>query len=139
MYLLDTVVLSELRKTRPAESVLRWIAAQKSEALFLSAITIGEVQRGIALLRKRDEAEFADALDLWLARVLIAYQDRIVPVSVEIARRWGKLSAKLGHDGADLMIAATAIHADLIVVTRNVKHFEPAGVSTFNPFTRTSS
>lgn len=137
MFLLDTVVLSELRKARPSEHVVAWIASQRSEALFLSAITIGELERGIELLRARREHDFAAELDAWLSRVLLSFSDRILPVTADTARRWGTLSAKLGHDGADLMIAATAIQANLTVVTRNTKHFQPTGVSTLNPFTRT--
>ncbi len=80
------------------------------------------------------DANFAAALAAWLDRVLALYGDRILPFDLQIARRWGKLSAALGNDSADLMISATALEHGLTVVTRNVSDFEPSGVATFNPF-----
>ena len=79
---------------------------------------------------------FARALALWLDSVLALYGDHILPVDVASARRWGRLSNVLGHDGADLLIAATALEHGLTVVTRNVRHFEPAGVKVLDPFGR---
>ena len=70
----------------------------------------------------------------WLDRVLAWYGDRILPVDLATAQRWGRLSATLGYESADLLIAATALEHGLTVVTRNVKHFEPAAVPVFNPF-----
>ena len=132
-FLLDTVVLSELRKTKPSRKVVRWLKAQKRESLFISVVSIGEIERGIAKVRRTD-ATFAADLEQWLEALMRLYGDHVVPVNANAARLWGRLSAKLGHDGADLLIAATALAGALTVVTRNVKHFAPTGVRVFNPF-----
>ncbi len=132
-FLLDTVVLSELRKARPSRKVVQWIKAQKPESLFISVVSIGEIERGIERVRKSD-AKFAAELEHWLETLLSLYADRVLPVSANAAQLWGRLSAKLGHDGADLLIAATALSHGATVVTRNVKHFAPTGVRVFDPF-----
>ena len=90
-------------------------------------------KRGIAQQRSRDPA-FARELARWLDQVLAWYADRILMVDVPAARRWGQLSATLGHAGADLLIAATALEHGLTAVTRNIRHYEPTGVAVFNPF-----
>src|SRR3981081_529720 len=82
------------------------------------------------------DPDFAGALAAWLDRMLTLYGERVVPVDLPTARRWGALSAALGNDGADLMIAATALENGLIVVTRNVSDFEPARVAVLDPFSR---
>ena len=135
MFLLDTVIVSELRKKTPNARVVKWISAQHEDRLHLSVITLGEIERGIEKRRKEDPS-FADALEAWLESLTRLYADRILPVSATIARRWGRLSVQLGHDGADVLIAATALTHGLTVVTRNVSHFKPTGVSVINPFTR---
>ena len=84
----------------------------------------------------RRNPAFAEELGRWLDRVLGWYGDRILPVTLPVARRWGRLSATLGHGGADLLIAATALEHGLMVVTRNARHFEPTGVQVLNPFGR---
>lgn len=133
MFLLDTVALSELRKRDRNPGLVAWISGRPTADLFLSVVTIGEIQRSIALQRVKDAA-FAAMLASWLDRVLAAYGERILPFDLETARRWGELSAALGHDGADLMIAATGLNHGLTVVTRNLRHFQPTGVATLNPF-----
>ncbi len=133
MYLLDTVVLSELRKRDRHPGVVRWLRNSPADDLFLSAVTIGEIERGIVRQRGKDPA-FAEALESWLDRTIQIYADRILPIDTRIARRWGSLSARIGHDGADLLIAATALEHDLTVVTRNTRHFEPTGVTVIDPF-----
>lgn len=133
MYLLDTMVLSELRKKRRHPGVTDWIRAQRSNDLFLSAVTIGEIERGIALQAKRNPG-FASALADWLDKVMTLYAERILATDLAVARRWGRLSADIGNDGADLLIAATALEHGLAVVTRNKRHFEPTGVEVVNPF-----
>ena len=132
-FLLDTVVLSELRKTRPSRKVIQWIKAQSSDSLFISVVSVGEIERGIERARTSD-AVFAAELEQWLETLMSLYADRILQVSANAARLWGRLSAKLGHDGADLLIAATALTHGSTVVTRNVRHFVPTGVRVFNPF-----
>jgi predicted nucleic acid-binding protein len=133
MFLLDTVIVSELRKRQPDRSVLIWVSAQQEEQLHLSVVTLGEIERGIEKRRKGDP-EFSDALAAWLESLTRLYADRILPVTPSVARRWGRLSAQLGHESADLLIAATALTYGLTVVTRNTAHFEPTGVGLINPF-----
>jgi toxin FitB len=133
MYLIDTVVLSELRKLQRDPGVVAWFEQQRTTDLFLSVISIGEIERGITRQRTRDP-DFAAALAAWLDRVLVLYGERILPFDLKTARRWGDLSAAVGNDSTDLMIAGTAIEHGLTVVTRNVSDFEPTGVPVLNPF-----
>lgn len=132
-FLLDTVVLSELRKARPSAKVVHWIKAQKAQTLFVSVVSLGEIERGIDSQCKTD-AVFAAELELWLETLIRLYDDQVLPVSSDVARLWGRLSSKLGNDSLDLLIAATALTHGLTVVTRNVKHFVPTGVAVVNPF-----
>jgi predicted nucleic acid-binding protein len=135
MFLIDTVTLSELRKRERDPMVVAWFERQRTTDLLLSVISIGEIERGIARQRASDP-EFARALAAWLDRVLTLYGERILPFELRSARRWGALSAALGNDSADLMIAATALEHGLTVVTRNVSDFEPTGVTVLDPFSR---
>jgi len=137
MYLVDTVVLSELRKTRRNAALVAWFKKQRTTDLFLSVITIGEIERGIARRRATDP-RFAAALTAWLDQVLALYGERILSFELQTARRWGLLSATLGNESVDLMIAATALERGLTVVTRNVSDFEPTGVPVLNPFDQQS-
>ena len=132
MFLVDTDVLSALRRHKRNPEVARWAETQRTSDLHLSVVTIGEIERGITQ-QKRHNPPFARDLAAWLDRLLAWYGDRILPVDVGIARRWGRLSATLGYDSADLLIAATALEHGLAVVTRNVRDFEPTGVHTLNP------
>ena len=133
MFLLDTDVLSALRRRDRNPVMVRWLETQRTADLYLSIVTVGEIERGIAQQQRRDPS-FAQELARWLDRVLAWYGDRILLVDTATARRWGQLSAALGHDGADLLIAATALERGLTVVTRNVRHFERTGVPVINPF-----
>lgn len=133
MFLLDTAIVSELRKRQPDVGVLGWVSAQQEDQLHLSVVTRGEIERGIEKRRKGDPV-FSDALTVWLESLTRLYADRILPVTPSVARRWGRLSAQLGHESADLLIAATALTYGLTVVTRNTAHFEPTGVGLINPF-----
>lgn len=133
MILLDTVVLSELRKRDTSPQVIRWLTGYQDSDLFLSVVSIGEIERGIEKKRTTDPA-FAALLTRWIEDLLRLYGDRILPVTSAIARRWGNLSAQLGNDGADLLIAATALTHGLKIATRNVRHFAPTGVDVINPF-----
>ncbi len=132
-YLLDTVVLSALRRPDRHADVVRWIRGRAESELFISVVTLGEIERGISRQRGHDPI-FAQALKLWLDQVLTLYGDRVLPVTTAIARRWGLLSGETGRDDIDLLIAATAQAHGLIVATRNVKHFERCDVATLNPF-----
>ena len=133
MFLLDTDVLSALRRRDRHPEAAQWLATQQTSDLHLSVMTIGEVQRGIAQ-QERHNPPFAQDLASWLARVLTWYGDRVLPFDVSTAQRWGRLSASLGHDSVDLMIAATALEHGLTVVTRNVRDFALTEVQVFNPF-----
>ena len=133
MWLLDTMVISELRKRIPDPNVVQWLSSAPEKSLFLSVVTISEIQRGIALQRSKD-TPFAERLQYWLDELIKNYADRVLPVTPEIAGRWGELAARVGHDGADVIIAATALQQSLSVVTRNERHFSPFGVSVLNPF-----
>ena len=133
MYLLDTVVLSEMRKRQPYPAVVRWFASKPPDALYVSTITIGEIERGVDRQRERNPI-FAEALESWLDQLLDIYADRILPVNVAVARRWGRLTARIGHLGVDLLIAATALEHGLTVVTRNIRDFQPTGVTVEDPF-----
>ena len=115
MYLIDTMVLSELRLRQRDPGVVAWISNQRQEDCFLSVVSIGEIERGIARKRSSD-AGFASQLAEWLDQL-------------------GVLSAEIGHDSSDhLLIAATALERGLTVVTRNLRHFTPTGVPTVNPW-----
>ena len=132
MFLLDTDVLSALRRRERNPGAVRWVEAQRTADIYISVVTVGEIERGIAQQQLRNPS-FAQELALWLDRVLAWYSDRILSVDTATARRWGQLSATLGNDGADLLIAATALEHGLTIVTRNVRHFAPTGVPVLNP------
>ena len=132
MFLLDTDVLSALRRRERNPRVALWVEEQRASDLYLSVVTVGEIERRITQQQRHDPS-FAQDLALWLDRVLAWYGDRVLPVDAATARRWGQLSATVGHEGADLIIAATALEHGLTVVTRNIRHFEPAGVHIIDP------
>lgn len=110
-----------------------WLRGQPETALFLSVVTLGEIERGIRQQERRNPG-FAADLRAWTDRTVTIFADRILPFGAEDARIWGRLSAELGHDGADLMIAATALAHGAAVVTGNAEHFRPTGVTVIDPF-----
>ena len=132
MYLIDTDVLSFLRRPERAPAVAGWMSEQADADLFLSAVTLGEVTRGIELQRPRDPG-FAADLDAWLAMISTRYADRVMPFGSAEAVLWGRLCASVGHVSVDLMIAATAKTRGLTVVTRNLRHYAGADVPTLDP------
>ena len=132
-YLLDTDILSAIRRKQRDPNLEKWLHSINSAEVFLSVVTLGEVERGITQQRRINPA-FAEDLERWLDTILIRYEQCILPLSVNIARRWGQLSGELGHSSADLMIAATALEHNLIVATRNTRHFEPTKVPLINPY-----
>jgi predicted nucleic acid-binding protein len=138
MFLIDTATLSELRRRQRDPMVVAWFERQRTADLFLSVVSIGEIERGIAL-QHATNPRFAEELAAWLDRVLALYGERIVAFDLRMARRWGILSAALGNDSAVLMIAATALEHGFTVVTRNVSDFEPTGVAVLDPFGRRAS
>lgn len=133
MFILDTNVISAVRRPDRAPKVAAWLRGRTEQQLFLSVITIGEIERGIRQQESRDPS-FARDLRVWLDRTVLLFSDRILPFEAEDARIWGRLSAEIGHAGADLMIAASALRHAAVVVTGNVSDFAPAGVATENPF-----
>ena len=135
MFLIDTDVLSALRRRERCPRTVRWISGQRVADLYLSVVSVAEIERGIAGARHRDPV-FAGQLGTWLDGLLRFYGDRILPVDVSVARRSGRLSRELGLKGADLLIAATALEHGLTVATRNVTHFEPTGVPVADPSSR---
>ena len=132
MYLLDTNVVSELRRPRPHGAILAWLREVSDTEIHLSAVTIGEVQAGIEITRERDPAKAAE-IELWLEEVAKTYN--VLPMDADIFRAWARLMHRRSDDLIeDAMIAATAIVHKLTVVTRNVRDFERLGVRTLNPF-----
>ena len=133
MYLLDTMVLSETIKQRPDPQVIGWYQRLPSADAFISVLSIGEIERGIARAHRRSDL-FAQRLAAWLDQILTTYRDRILIADIAIVRRWGRLCDALGRTGTDLLIAATALEHGLIVVTRNHRHFASTGVEVVNPY-----
>jgi predicted nucleic acid-binding protein len=132
-FLLDTDILSAIRRKQRDQNLEKWLLSINSLDVYISVVTIGEVERGITQ-QQRNNPAFAEDLQRWLDTILQRYQQRILPLSISIAQRWGRLSAELGHNSADLMIAATALEHNLIVATRNTRHFEPTQVGLINPY-----
>ena len=133
MILLDTVVLSELRKPKPNANVKIYLKAQAEGTTFLSALSIGEIEAGIERQRQLNPT-FADELAQWLVALEMQFSQYILPVTPAIAKLWGRLCVQTGNEGIDNLIAATALCHNLTIVTRNTKHFEPTGVRVLNPF-----
>ena len=133
MYLLDTNVVSELRKPKPHGAVLQWIQNVPDADLHISAVTIGEIQAGIELTREQDESKAAE-LEHWLE--LVSGSFNVVPMDALVFRIWARLMHRSSDTlYEDAMIAATAKVHKLTVVTRNVTDFKSFGVSVLNPFT----
>jgi predicted nucleic acid-binding protein len=132
VYLLDTNVISELRKPRPHGAVVAWVESVEDAHLFLSAMTIAEIQAGIEITRDQDEAKAAE-LEAWLDQVAATYN--VLPMDATTFRAWAKLMHRRSETFyEDAMIAATARVHNLTVVTRNVGDFRPFGVNVLNPF-----
>jgi toxin FitB len=132
MYLLDTNVVSELRKPKPHGAVIAWIQSVADDQLFISALTLGELQAGAERTRRQDQ-EKAKAIEAWIDQVAEAYE--IIPMDAGMFREWARLmDGKSDHLVEDAMIAATARIRGLIVATRNVRDFKGLAVEVFNPF-----
>ena len=132
MFLINTDVLSAMRRRERHPNMVGWISRQRATDLHVSVVSVGEIEKGIIRQERRDP-EFARDLSAWLDDILVLYGDRILPVDVPTARRWGRLCGVIGHEGPDLLIAATALERGLSVVTRNVGHFQPTGVAVVDP------
>ena len=134
--LLDTCVISELRKPLPAPSVVNALQEMDPAHTFLSVVTIGELIKGIFLL---PEGRQRGAFETWYAKTEASFTDRILPVDIDVARKWGQLTARLRHQGIQLaapdgLIAATALNHGMSVMTRNTKDFRSTGVVLINPW-----
>lgn len=133
-YLVDTNVLSELRRRQPDANVLRWFAARPAGTLYLSVLTLGEIRKGVEALH--DQHRKLPLLD-WLEADLPAFfEGRILPVDAAVAKVWGHMQANAGRPlpAIDSLLAATAQHHGLMLVTRNVRDVEGLGVSVVNPW-----
>lgn len=136
-YLLDTCVISEFVSTQPTEKVVKWLAELDPETVYLSAVTLGEIQKGI---EKLPASKRKEALRTWLKDdLLVRFHDRVLPLETGEMLTWGTLISKAEANGRpmpliDSLIAATALHHDLVVVTRDQDDFAPSGARLFNPW-----
>lgn len=138
MYLIDTDVVSEVRKGSRANAGVRKFfqdAAREDAPLYLSAVTIGELRQGVESIRHRGDFDQADLLERWLHRVSEDYADSVLVFDAETAQVWGRLRVPHPENPLDKQIAATALLNQLTVVTRNTAHYQPTGVPLINPFT----
>ncbi len=136
-YLLDTCVISEFVAPQPTGKVVNWLAKLDPETVFLSVVTLGEIQKGI---EKLPASKRKEALRTWLKEdLLVRFHDRLLPLEIGEMLAWGTLISKVEAKGApmpliDSLIAATALHHDLVVVTRDQDDFAPSGVRLINPW-----
>lgn len=137
-YLLDTNVISEIRKSRPNQGVLDFLGTASPAGIFLSALTIGELHKGVEA-KRRNDADGAQRLGEWVGTIEKDFADRIIPVDAAITRRWGILSAARSCPVIDTLIAATALEHDLVLVTRNGRDVELTGATLLNPWIETGA
>jgi hypothetical protein len=137
MYLVDTNVISEVRKKSKANKGVRAFFKQAivdEVQMFVSVVTVGELRRGVELIRYRGDVRQANQLEKWLEALLTEYQDHILDINQDIAQLWGRLRVPHPENTLDKQIAATALIYELTVVTRNHKDFVKTGVHVLNPF-----
>ena len=132
-YLLDTNVVSEIRRKAPHPSVIRWFSSIPESELFLSVLVIGEIRRGIERLARRDSAQ-AEVFERWLNQLITVYEDRIVPITADVADAWGRLNVPDPVPVVDGLLAATALVRGWTLVTRNTADVASTGVRLFDPF-----
>jgi toxin FitB len=139
VYLVDTDFVSELRRKDKADRrVVAFFedAIARDLPLYLSAVTVGELRRGVELIRHRGDARHAGALERWLDRLLADYGDHVLPFDADAAQLWGRLRVPHPENPLDKQIAATALLYGLVLVTRNVRHFASTSVKLLDPFAR---
>jgi len=137
MFLVDTDIISEMRKGERANAGVRSFfreVTRDQAPLYLSAITIGELRQGVEIVRHRGDLAQANLLERWLDQLTTDYSDAILPFDGDSAHVWGRLRVPHRENPLDKQIAATALIYDLTIVTRNVPHYEPTGVRLHNPF-----
>jgi predicted nucleic acid-binding protein len=137
-FLLDTNIISELVRPKPEPRVTAWVASTDENLLFLSVLTLGEIRKGVVSLK---DAARRVALEAWLdGDLVVRFSGRILEVGLQVADRWGRLSAQVGPKSElpviDGLLAATAMHYNLTLVTRNTKDVAGTGVPLFNPWAR---
>lgn len=136
-YLIETTVVSELVKTRPHPKVTAWVSRTQEHLLYLSVLTLGELRKGIVKLQDRRRRE---KLERWLAEDLLPrFEERVLPVSTEVASKWGEIAGEAERRGAslpviDALIGATALAHALTVVTRNTRDIERTGAKVLDPW-----
>jgi toxin FitB len=133
-YLLDTNVLSELVAAQPNENVVRWISEIPNEALYVSVLTLGEIRKGV---EKSSEGKRKQKLKQWLEHELPAwFEERVLPIDHAVADKWGYLHGQIKHPlpVIDSLLAATALHHDLCLVTRNIRDFQRFPLEVLNPW-----
>jgi toxin FitB len=136
-YLIDTNVISELVRPKPDVAVLEWFASTPDDALFLSVLTLGEIRKGVEKLTSAEDTQRREKLRLWLEHDLRDwFGPRILPIGPDVADHLGRLLARAGRPvpAIDSLLAATALHHDLRLVTRNIKDFDYAGLEVINPW-----
>jgi toxin FitB len=139
VYLIDTNVISEARKgDRANRGVVAFLKelGDSGELVFLASITVGELRRGVGLIRRRGDAEQAERLEAWLSSVVEQFGERILPLDADAAQVWGRLRVPDPDHALDKQIAAIALVSDLTLATRNVADFQGLGVRLRNPFVR---
>lgn len=133
MYLLDTNVLSELRKTQANQNIVDWVKSVKADTLYTSILVVGEIRRGIERLQKRDPRQ-ATVYANWLESLKEDYAERILPIDIRVTETWGRMTSHDPLPIIDSLLAATAQVHQMTLVTRNISDVERTGVSLLNPF-----
>jgi toxin FitB len=132
-YLLDTNVLSELRRRTPHPAIASWFEATPGSELFISVLVVGEIRQGIERIRDRDPAR-AEVFERWLGVLKRDFADRVVPISMRVAEAWGRLNAPRALPVVDSLLAATALVHELTLVTRDTSSLETTGVPLLDPW-----
>ncbi|WP_342269727.1 type II toxin-antitoxin system VapC family toxin [Rickettsia endosymbiont of Orchestes rusci] len=132
-YLLDTNIISELRKKTPDIRVMEWFSNIHPSQLYLSCLTIGEIKIGVLKIAKKDKATSLGLMK-WLDSLIIDYAEKIIGVNLEICEEWAELMSIDSTNAIDSLIAAQAKQRNIILVTRNIKHYSMFDIRIFNPF-----